>query len=524
MTFRSPLPDVSIPEISLPDFALANARRRGDRPALIDASTGTTLSFADLAGAVERVAGSLVARGLAKGDVCAIYSPNLPEFVIAFLAIASAGGTVTTANPLYTIHELVPQFIDSRVKIIFTTPALAGTAVKAAEQAGVKGVITFGETEGAIPFAELMRAGGKAPQVPVNPAEDLVALPYSSGTTGLPKGVMLTHRNLVANIVQIDATGHFRDGEETLISYLPFYHIYGMVVVMCQALYRGATMVVVPRFDLTRYLDLVELYRATFLHVVPPTVLALAQHPAVNGRDFSSVRTVFSGGAPLGADLSKSCSERLDCEVRQGYGMTEASPTTHCNGRTSHTKYGSIGKCVPNTECIIVEMDSGKPLGCNQDGELWIRGPQIMKGYLNQPAATRQALHLEGWLRTGDVGHVDGDGDFFIVDRLKEMIKYKGLQIAPAELESVVLAHPSVADVAVIPIPDETAGEVPAAFVVLKAPVAEAELAAFVAERVAAYKKIRCFEIVDAIPKSPSGKILRRVLRERVRANSRTDS
>ena len=197
--------------------------------------------------------------------------------------------------------------------------------------------------------------GSEAPQVSVNPAEDLVALPYSSGTTGLPKGVMLTHRNLVANIIQIDATGHFRDGEETLISYLPFYHIYGMVVVMSQALYRGATMVVMPRFDLTRYLDLVELHRATFLHVVPPTVLALAQDPLVTKRDFSSVRTVFSGGAPLGADLSKRCSERLNCEVRQGYGMTEASPTTHCSRSASHTKYGSIGNwCrTPNASLSI---------------------------------------------------------------------------------------------------------------------------------------------------------------------------
>jgi acyl-CoA synthetase (AMP-forming)/AMP-acid ligase II len=350
--------------------------------------------------------------------------------------------------------------------------------------------------------------------VNISPA-DIFALPYSSGTTGLPKGVMLTHRNIVVNMLQLDTVGHLRDGQDTLVCFLPFFHIYGLVVTMLLGLWSGATLVVMPRFDLEQYLDLVEGYRATMLHVVPPVVLALAKSPALAGRDFSLVRKLFSGAAPLGADVIDQCTARVGCVMQQGYGMTEASPATHTTtGDPATTRAGSVGALVPLTECRVVDPVTGTDVQPGENGELWIRGPQIMLGYLNRPDETRATLDAQGWLHTGDIGHADADGHFFIVDRLKELIKYKGLQIAPAELESVLLSHPSVADAAVVPRKDEDAGEIPHAFVVLKAPATAEELTAFVAQRVASYKRIRRMDFIDAIPKSPSGKILRRVLRD----------
>jgi acyl-CoA synthetase (AMP-forming)/AMP-acid ligase II len=384
------------------------------------------------------------------------------------------------------------------------------------EATGLVEVISFGPMDGATPFDDLLAEPGMPPAVAIEP-DDVVALPYSSGTTGLPKGVMLTHRNLVANILQTDGTRHLRDGADTLICFLPFFHIYGLVVIMLLGLRSGATLVVMPRFELERYLDLVERHRATMLHVVPPVVLALAKSPAAGGRDYSSVRKLFSGAAPLGADVIKQCTARLECVLQQGYGLTETSPTTHATSEDPATyKPGSIGVPIANTECRIVDPATGADLAAGQDGEIWIRGPQVMRGYLNCPEATRATIDAEGWLHTGDIGHADADGHFFVVDRLKELIKYKGMQVAPAELEAALLSHPAVADAAVVPRQDDAAGEIPHAFVVLKAAASADELMTFVAARVASYKKIRALEFIDAIPKSPSGKILRRVLRDRL--------
>jgi acyl-CoA synthetase (AMP-forming)/AMP-acid ligase II len=292
-------------------------------------------------------------------------------------------------------------------------------------------------------------------------------------------------------------------------------------VIMLLGLWSGATLVVMPRFDLEQYLNLVERYRATMLHVVPPIVLALAKSPDIHRRDFSSIRKLFSGAAPLGADVIAQCTARIGCFVQQGYGLTEASPATHTTPEDpAKAKPGSVGTAVPNTECRVVDPLTGDDVAAGEDGELWVRGPQVMLGYLNRPDATRAMLDADGWLHTGDIGHVDEHGDFFIVDRLKELIKYKGMQIAPAELESILLSHPAVADAAVVPQKDEDAGEIPHAFVVIKAPVGADELISFVAAHVASYKKIRRLDFVDAIPKSPSGKILRRVLRDRIVAQA----
>jgi acyl-CoA synthetase (AMP-forming)/AMP-acid ligase II len=329
---------------------------------------------------------------------------------------------------------------------------------------------------------------------------------------------MLTHHNLVANVVQ--SASCLDVGEtDVLAGVLPFFHIYGMVVIMNQGLHLGATIVTMPRFDLEQFLETLQKYRVTFANVVPPIVLALAKQPVVDKYDLGSVRTLFSGAAPLSENVAAAAAARLGCRVLQGYGLTETSPVTHATrASAANPKLAGIGPPIPDTEARLVDTATGAELGPNQQGEICVRGPQVMKGYLNRPEATAAMIDGEGWLHTGDIGYADEEGCFFVVDRVKELIKYKGLQIAPAELEAVLLAHPAVADAAVVPLPHEEAGEVPKAFVVLKGEATPEQILGFVAERVAPYKKVRCLEVIDQIPKSPSGKILRRVLAQRERA------
>jgi acyl-CoA synthetase (AMP-forming)/AMP-acid ligase II len=515
---RSEFPDVEIPDACLTDFVLARAGAFGDKPALIDAASGRTITYAGLAESVRAVAAGLAAQGFGKGDTFAHYAPNLPEYAVAFHAVATLGGVNTTANPLLTADELAAQLRDCAARLLVTVPPLLEKATAAAERAGVEEVFVYGEAAGATPFASLLEAGGEPPDVAIEPADDLVALPYSSGTTGLPKGVMLTHRNLVANICQTVA-GLRTTEDDRIIAVMPFFHIYGLVVILNISLHRGATLVTMPRFDLPDFLRVMQEHRITRAYVVPPIVLALAKHPLVDEFDLSSVEYMLSGAAPLSAELELACGTRLGCRMQQGYGMTEASPVTHfVPDEFAGQMPGSIGRLVPNTECRLVDVPTGEDVPAGEPGELLVRGPQVMKGYLSNPGATAETIDEEGWLRTGDVGRVDEDGAFFIVDRVKELIKYKGYQVAPAELEALLLTHPAVTDAAVIPLPDEEAGEVPKAFVVAGQSITPEEVTAFVAERVAPYKKVRAVEFVDEIPKSPSGKILRRLLIDRERA------
>jgi acyl-CoA synthetase (AMP-forming)/AMP-acid ligase II len=517
MIFKCAHPDVAIPSVTIHEYVLAQAQRLGDKPALIDGPSGRTLSFAQLAGGVRACAAGLAARGFKKGDVFAIYLPNLPEYAVAFLGVSAAGGINTTVNPLYTADELAKQLNDSKARFLLTAPPFLDKAREAAAKSKIEEVYVLGEAPGATPFAKLLAGGGAAPALSFNPAEDLVVLPYSSGTTGLPKGVMLTHRNLVANLCQVAGMESFEGfGEDDVsIAVLPFFHIYGMVVVQLAILSVGATLVTMPRFDMEEFLTLLQKYRVTIAPLVPPIVLGLAKHPLVAKFDLSSVRMMFCGAAPLGEATAREAAQRVGCKIAQGYGMTEASPVTHLSpsGRPDF-KVASSGWVVPNTEVMVVDPVTNKPLGVGQPGELWIRGPQIMKGYLGRPDDTAASITPEGWYRTGDIGHVDEQGYFYIVDRLKELIKYKGMQVAPAELEALVLTHPAVADAAVIPSPDEEAGEVPKAFIVLKAgqKATAQEIMDFVAGKVAPHKRIRRLDFVEAIPKSASGKILRRVL------------
>jgi len=521
MIFRGPYPDVSIPEVSLTDFIFNATGSIKDKPALIDGPSGHSLTYAELEAAVRRVAANLAQRGFKKGDVFAIFSTNCPEYAIAFHAVAMLGGINTTLNPLYTAEEALFQLKDARARFLVTAPPFIDKAREAATQANIEELFVFGEAEGTTPFAALLAGEGDVPHVEIKPKDDLVALPYSSGTTGLAKGVMLTHHNLVANMRQMDGLDYFHR-QDILLCVLPLFHIYGLVVVLNMGLHMGATIVTMPRFDLEQFLAAIQKYRVTLSHIVPPIVLKLAKEPIVNDYDLSSLKMIFSGAAPLGPELSKECMQRIGCSIRQGYGMTETSPVTHSTPADPlKVKLGSVGPPAPNTECKLVDPASGSALGPNEEGEVCVRGPQNMNGYLNNPEATARTIDADGWLHTGDVGYADEEGHFFIVDRVKELIKYKGFQVAPAELEAVLLTHPAVADAAVIPCRDDEAGEIPKAFVVLKSEATEDELIDFVADRVARYKKIRMVEFIDQIPKSLSGKILRRVLVEKEREKAK---
>ncbi|MBT8247855.1 MAG: 4-coumarate--CoA ligase family protein [Acidimicrobiia bacterium] len=514
MIFSSPLPDVDIPDVHLTPFVFRRADDLADEVAVIDGPSGRTVTYGQLRESVARLAGGLAARGFGKGDVFAIMAPNIPEYATAFHGVASVGGINTTINPTYTAEEIEFQLRDSGARFLLTIPMFIEQATEAAGAAGVEEVFVFGEAPGATPFAALLEADPFTGFADVDSREDLVALPYSSGTTGLPKGVMLTHQNLAANLAQGEHALEMED-REVIVAVLPFFHIYGMEILMNGVLYNGGTAVTMPRFDLEEFLRIIQEHRVTRAYVVPPIVLALAKHPLVDQFDLSSLRTVFSGAAPLGAELAAEASARIGCEVVQGYGLTETSPVTHATP-PGQFRPGSIGVAISNTECRVVDPD-GNDLGVGEDGEIWIRGPQVMKGYLKNPGATAATVDEDGWLHTGDIGHIDADDHWYIVDRLKELIKYKGFQVPPAELEGLLLTHPAVADSAVIPVPDEEAGEVPKAFVVLK-PGAEAspgDIMEHVAGHVAHYKQIRYLDIVDEIPKSASGKILRRILKER---------
>jgi acyl-CoA synthetase (AMP-forming)/AMP-acid ligase II len=513
----SPLPAVEIPEVPLSELVLRHAHDLADKAALIDGPSGRVVTYAELDDQVRRLAGGLVGRGFPKGGVIAIMAPNIPEYAVVFHGVAMAGGAVTTINPTYTEREVHHQLDDAGATLLITVGMFLDTARQAAEGTQVKEIFVIGGGDGVSDFTELL-GEPLAEQVPVS-IEDIVVLPYSSGTTGLSKGVMLTHHNLVANIVQ-SLAGITLTPDDAFVAVLPFFHIYGMQVLMNMGLTAGSTIVTMPRFDLEQFLALHQEHGMTRAFVAPPMVVALAKHPLVDSYDLSALRLIFSGAAPLSAELALECGARLDCEVVQGYGMTELSPVSHATP-TGQFKAGSVGVTLPNTELQIVDPGSGEALGIDQDGEVWVRGPQVMKGYLNNEKATADTIDGDGWLHTGDVGHVDADGHLFVVDRLKELIKYKGFQVPPAELEALLLTHPSVADAAVIGLPDDEAGEIPVAYVVLKDghDVSASDIQAFIAGQVASYKQIRRLTFVDAVPKSASGKILRRVLRDQAAAD-----
>jgi acyl-CoA synthetase (AMP-forming)/AMP-acid ligase II len=509
----SEFPPVETPATPIHETVLASAAGRGDHPALVDGVTGRTITYAQLAQMVDRMAAGFAELGVRPGDVVALHSPNTVLYPVVFYAASRAGATVTTLSAMTTAKDMANQLDDSKATMVITVGALLPVAVEAA---GDRPVWTCDQVEGHRSVQELLAATGPVPEVPVDAAEDVAVLPYSSGTTSLPKGVMLTHASIGVNLRQIDAL-HTMGPEDRIVAVLPFFHIYGMTVLMNVALRKGATVVVLPRFDLAQFIDVLEQHRITRAYVAPPVVLAMAKHPAFEGRDFSALEFVLSAAAPLDGELAKAAADRLGVEIGQAYGMTELSPGTHLvpDGLGAQAPSASIGKLFPSTEARLVSLDTGEDVGIGEPGEIWIRGPQQMKGYFGRQEETDTLIDADGWLHTGDIGTVDADGWWHVVDRVKELIKYKGYQVAPAELEAMLLTSPDVADAAVIGVVDERGDEVPKAFVVRTpgSTATEDDVLAFATEHSAPYKRVRRVEFIDVVPKSASGKILRRELR-----------
>jgi acyl-CoA synthetase (AMP-forming)/AMP-acid ligase II len=503
MVWRSAYEPIETGDATVHGTIAATARAMGDHVGLIDGSSGAAIAYAQLAARVDRAAAGLAARGLRPGDVLALWAPNSPEWAIAALGAMAAGATVTGVTPMCAERELAGQLMDCEASILVAAPELMDVA----RRAGVRQVVPLGEIEGE----------GAAPAVALEPARAVALLPYSSGTTGLPKGVMLTHANVVAGVGQVRAALKLGP-RDTVVAVAPFAHVMGFVITMASALASGATLVTLAQFAFEPYLELVERHRATVLIGPPPVMAALAGHPAVDARDLSSVELVVAGGAPVPAEIARAVGERLPgAVVRLGYGLTETAATATAPDRELAVAPGSVGRAMPSTELRVVDPQTGADLGPGEPGELWVRGPQTMVGYLHRPDATAAMIDGDGWLRTGDLVVIDEEGQVFVVDRLKELIKVNAFQVAPAELEAVLATHPAVADAAVVGRADAASGEVPVAAVVARDALDPEDLMAWVAARVAPYKRIRAVRFVDAIPRTPAGKILRRALVEHER-------
>ena len=523
MVFRSPLPDVEIPDLSVYEFLFASIDAADlDRIAIVDGASGAETTYRQLIGQVNLVAGALAARGIGLGDVVALHSPNVPAFAPVFHGILRSGATATTVNGLYTGEEISTQLIDSKASFLFTVSPLLAAAKDAASRAGIADdrVVVLDGADGHSSLRDLITENRPAPDVRFDPAEHIAVLPYSSGTTGRPKGVILTHRNLVANVAQsLPLLG--ADPDSRVLAVLPFFHIYGMTVLLNMAFRTRARLVTMPRFDLAEFLRIIQDFRINWAFIAPPIAVALAKHPLIDQYDLSSMEFIVSGAAPFDDTLGHAVADRIGCRVRQGFGMSEMSPVSHSiPANRDDIPLGSVGITLPNIECRLIDTATGAEIempaeGTSAPGELLCRGPNIMRGYLGNDEATRSTIDEEGFLHTGDIATVSSEGIVSIVDRLKELIKYKGYQVAPAELEALLLTHSRIADAAVVGSHDAEGEEVPKAFVVVQpgAEITAEEVMAFVAEHVAPHKKVRQVAFIDVIPKSSSGKILRKDLR-----------
>jgi len=522
---RPPKPPVDLrPPLDYPEYPFhgllrGSAARYPDKTALVDGER--ELTFGDLEERSNACARGLARLGVRKGDRVALLVPNSVEFEISFFGGSKAGAILTSLNPSYKEEEIRYQLEDSGAKVLIVHSSLAATAEKVRESLPglAEIIITEGEAPpGCLEFGDWLAAEPPGPpeEPPIDQARDLVALPYSSGTTGRPKGVMLTHRNLVRNYHQF-VHNHRLGAEDAGLNFLPLYHIYGTMI-MGGLILAGAKQVLMRRFDVEGALELVQRHRLTLFHTVPPALLAIAHHPKTESYDLSSLRYIMSGAAPLPPEVRRLAQQKTGCLTFMGYGLTETSPVTHMNPLEEEwVREESIGLPVSDLEQKVVDIETGeRELPIGEVGELIVRGPQIMQGYWNAPEETARALR-GGWLHTGDIVRIDEDGYVYIVDRLKEMIKYKGFSIAPAELEALLHRHPRVADAAVMGKADEEAGEIPKAYVVLKEgeTAGAGDIMAFIRGKVATFKEIREVEFIDQIPKSASGKILRRVLRDR---------
>jgi acyl-CoA synthetase (AMP-forming)/AMP-acid ligase II len=503
----------------LHNVILDACQRCPQKIAVVDSSCNRRLSYAEYGELVERLARGFVSAGVRPGEVIAIYLPNCWEFCVAYHAATLAGAIPTLLNPSYREREVRHQLENSGAALLITdSPLLEGISL-----AGLPLRRIYSTRQPAPEcesFASLLTSSSAFPQPEQPSNETIAALPYSSGTTGLPKGVMLSHHNLVANVFQFvgphaSALSH----ADVILCFLPLYHIYGLNVVLNPCLTLGATLVLMPRFNVPQLLGLLTTEAVSMMPLVPPALNALTQ--AAEAGQFPAehlLRWVKSGAAPLAPDLARRFRDLTGVLVCQGYGMTEASPVTHV-GYLQPDLYRpeSIGQPLCQTYCRVID-EHGSDSSADEPGELVMRGPQFMLGYWKDPQATASVLR-DGWYWSGDVVRRDADDFFYVLDRRKEMIKYKGFPVAPAEVESVLLEHPAVRDCGVVGRPDAAAGEIPVAFVILRdgfspGRILEEDLGAFVADRLTRYKQPREIHFVESIPKTLSGKILRRELRK----------
>ncbi|MFT3697002.1 MAG: AMP-binding protein [Kofleriaceae bacterium] len=504
MVIASRFTSKPIPTHGLAQYFRESVQAFLDDTAVVDGPTGRSYTFRNVLDHSASIAHALIARGVKPGERVAFVVPNIAEVALAYHGVIAAGAIAMMVNPLSTPDELKKYFAVGHPKLVITVPPLVEGLTKAAPDVPL---VVLGEDS----FRALLGGSTTPPSLKID-LDDVAVMPYSSGTTGFPKGVMLTHRNILEQIHAIEAVTDSAVvlPRAAIVAVLPFFHIYGIMAFLTYGMSRGAKLVTMPRFDLEQYVQLVKQHAVPILHVVPPILLGLAKYPGT--LELPNVQAALAGAAPLSTELAAEFTARTGVQVYQVYGMTEVTGASHLGSRVRN-KPGSIGGLIGNCEVRLVSTETGED---SDRGEIWVRAPFVMKGYFENPEATAETIDADGWLHTGDIAHVDADGDFWVVDRVKELIKYKGLQVAPAELEAVLLQHPAVADVAVYPYPDHEAGEIPKAAVVLKAGASatEEDLIQFCATRVSPQKRVRAVKLVAAIPKSASGKILRRVLKE----------